>query len=180
MGKIQNRYFCFKTRFGPLRIDSDHKNCFEKFSFFWSSSFRKNGYVPEKIQREKISKIDIIVLKHGLDHSNSIPAKNIFENFFDFLVFLAIFGPKKSIFWIFGPKKSIFWIFGEEFCKFFLFISKGLYYGYFALLHASLRLSSSAGSLDLSNFWPKWPKNRSFSKILARKNNFEKIFCTLF
>ena len=52
-------------------------------------------------------------------------------------------------------------------------ISLELYCGYFALLHASLRLSSSWGSLDLSNFFTKY---RGFSKILVRTNFFEKFF----
>ena len=56
-----------------------------------------------------------------------------------------------------------------------------MYCGYFALLHASLRLLSSAGSLDLSNFWPKMAKNRGFSKILGRKKFFsKKIFAPSF
>ena len=49
MGKnFQNRYFRFKIRFEPFLIDSDQKKFFENFSIFWSSIFRKNGYVPEK------------------------------------------------------------------------------------------------------------------------------------
>ena len=52
MGKnLQNRYFCFKTRFGPFVIDSDQKKFFENFSIFWSPIFRKNGYVSD----EKVS-----------------------------------------------------------------------------------------------------------------------------
>ena len=46
--KILNRYFRFKTRFGPFQIDSDQKMFFEKILIFWSPIFRKNGYVTEK------------------------------------------------------------------------------------------------------------------------------------
>ena len=105
-----------------------------------------------------------------MDHSKSIPTKKNFRKFFE----------KFSIFWsffaIFGPKKSIFWIFGEKILKFFSLISKGFYCSHFSPLHASLRLSSTAGSLDLSNFWPKMSKNRGFSKILSRKKFFSKKF----
>ena len=55
-----------------------------------------------------------------------------------------------------------------------------MYCGHFALLHASLRLLSSAGSLHLSNFWPKMAKNRGFLKILGQKNFFVPSFRTFY
>ena len=126
----------------------------------------------KKFQREKIFKIDIFVLKHVLDHSKSIPTKkNFSKNFRFFGHFLPFL----------GPKNRFFEFLGGEILKFFSPISKGLYCGHFAPLHASLRLSSTAGSLDLSNFWPKMAKNRGFSKILGRKNFFsKKIFVPSF
>ena len=86
MGKnFENRYFRFKTRLDHSKSILSKKNFFEKFSIFWQSIFRKNGYVPEKnFQREKIFKIDIFVLKHVLDHSKSIPTKKVFETFLIF------------------------------------------------------------------------------------------------
>ena len=115
MGKnFLNRYFRFKTRFGPFEIDSDQKNFFGIFLFFWS-----------------------------------------------------FFGPKKSIFWMGG---------GGEILTFFSALLKGLYCVHFALLHASLRLLSSACSLDLSNFWPKWQKIEVFANFGSKKLFFEKKF----
>ena len=101
------------------------------------------------------------------------------KNFRFFWSFLAILWPKKLIVWLF---------LGRNFDKNFSSISKGLYCGHFAPLHSSLRLLSSAGSLDLSNFWPKMAKNRVFSKILGPKKcfwnffyqNFGNTFCGIF
>ena len=93
-----NTFWTNLNRFRPKKI------FFEKFSIFWSPIFRNNGYVPEKnFQREKVFKIDIFVLNHVLNHSKSIPTKNIFSKKFRFFwSFFAIFGPKKSIFRIFS------------------------------------------------------------------------------
>ena len=116
----------------------------------------------------KSFQIDIFVLKHVLDHSKSIPTKKFFSKNFR----------KIFVFWPFlpflGPKNRFFDFLGGENLNFFSPISKGLYCGHFAPLHASLRLLSTAGSLDLSNFWPKMAKNIGFSKIWGRKNFFSK------
>ena len=60
-------------------------NCAKKlFGARWLT-FRKNGFVPEKIfQWEKIFKIDIFVLKYVLNHSKSISTKKIFSKNFRF------------------------------------------------------------------------------------------------
>ena len=93
---------------------------------------------------------------------NRFQQKTKFRKIFDFWSFLPFFGPFFKFLW-------------EKFLIFSLF-SKGLYCSHFALLHAFLRLSSSSGSLNLSNFWPKWPKIKGFLKIQVKNVFFEKNF----
>ena len=109
------------------------------------SHFSNKRLCPwKKFQRGKFFEIDIFVLKHVLDHSKSITTKKI--RFFSFFCH----------FWPFlGPKISIFLIFEGAILKFLSPILKGLCCGHFALLYAPLRLSSFAGSLDLSIFFRK-------------------------
>ena len=131
------------------------------FRFFGHQFFRKNGYVPEQnFQRENFQnryfRFKTCFGSFEIDSNQKI----FFSKFFDILV----------IFWAQKTNFLNFW--GEKFCNFFSPISKGLYCGHFALLHAFLRLLSSAGSLDLSNFWPKQAKNRGFSNILGRNKFF--------
>ena len=100
-----------------------------------------------------------------LDHSKTILTRKNFRKFFDFFwSFLTIFGPKKSNF------------LGRNFEIFFHPLKKDLYCGHFALLHASLRPLKSAGSLDLSNFDPKYCK--SYWKLKATINWPEGVMFT--
>ena len=77
--------------------------------------FSKN--VPEnKFSMGKIFKLDIIVLKHVLDHSKSISTKTIFENF---SIFLVIFGAKNRFFALLGGEILNFF---STFQKYFIAI----------------------------------------------------------
>ena len=80
-----------------------------------------------------------------------------------FFVFSSFFG-----------QKSIFWVLGRKICIMFSPILYELYCSQFVLLYTFLRLLSSAGSLNLSNFFTK---NRGFSKLFGRKK-IQKTFFT--
>ena len=110
-------------------------------SFDPQSPFLKKRLCSLKnFQWKKFSKLDVF-FKYVLDHSESIPSKKFLSKIFRFL----------SLFVSFGQKIDYFDLGGGEILKKFSPILKGLYCGHFVLLHASLRLLTSAGSLDLLN-----------------------------
>ena len=97
MGKnFRNRYFRFKTRFGPFRIDSDQKN-FSTKNFYLCHYYDLWPHFSKKwlcqVIMGKIFEIEIFVLKYVLDRSKSIPTKNIFGQKF---LSLPFFWPKMA------------------------------------------------------------------------------------
>lgn len=60
--------------------------------------------------------------------------------------------------------KVHFFVFLGTILRYFSSFTLGLYYSQFTLLRASILLYNHAGSLDLSNIWPKIANHRGFSK----------------
>ena len=75
----------------------------------YNSHFSKKRLCPrKKFLMVKIFRIDIFILKYGLDHSKSISTKKFFEKFSIFWSLFAILGPKNRSFEFFGIEILIF------------------------------------------------------------------------